>query len=187
MIKSRFSYLKLSAVVAVLAIAIIGLNGLLSGTTTAREKSTTTPGETGLTLEQKFSERATTVLAAERDTTTPTLAPVDSCSFGGVQVTAVNLTQDNLVDRIEVGWDFTMPQQLAPLGTCATVDHFDVQVDLTFRNGSRKTKSENASPLARNAIFRFTDVLRDVKKVQALVKVQYKFNAISTVVLAKEF
>src|SRR5438132_7391070 len=46
--KSGFRYLKVTAVVAVLAITIIGLSGLLSATTIAQEKRTEPPREIDL-------------------------------------------------------------------------------------------------------------------------------------------
>jgi len=91
MTKSEFSYLKLPAVVAVLAAAIIGLGGMLSRTTVAREKSPTTPREINSTLEQKFSERTATLVAADGETTTTAPAPL--FNLGGVQITASTLTR----------------------------------------------------------------------------------------------
>ena len=180
MIKSGFSYLKLTAAVAVLAIAIIGLNGLLSRTTVAREKSTTTPREIG-SLEEKVCERATAALATEGETTTPAVPTTEGCNLsgGGVKITAINRTEGIGNEKIEVGWDFTMPPQLAALSPCVALDSFDVQVKLTFKNDSIKIKSEKASPLARNAVVRFTDLLRDVKSVSATVFARYKFDVAS--------
>ncbi len=138
----------------------------------------------GLTLEQKFSKRAATVLAAETVTTTPTLAPTDSCNFGGVQIPALNHA-GVFTDRFEVGWDYTLPQQLAPLGACATLDHFEVKVEVVLRNGSTKTKTENASPVARNAVVRFLDG-KDIKSVHATVIAFYKITATSVGALGKD-
>lgn len=53
MIKSGFSYLKLTAVVAVLAITLIGLSSLLSVTTSAQERITTPPREIDLRAKLK--------------------------------------------------------------------------------------------------------------------------------------
>jgi hypothetical protein len=136
----------------------------------------------GLTVEQKFSRPAATVLAAERSTTMPTLPPTGGCELGGVKITALNRTEGVGHEKIEVAWDFTMPQNL-----CATVDDFFVEVDLTFRNGNRKVHVQKASPLARNAIFIFSDVLRDVKGVFTIVRAEYKFNSTSQAELAKDY
>ena len=46
--RMKFSYLKLTAVAAVLAITLIGLSGLLSMTTKAQEKITLPPRENRL-------------------------------------------------------------------------------------------------------------------------------------------
>ena len=51
--KVRFSYLKWTAVVAVLAITLIGLSGLLSMTTMAQENITTPPREIDLRAKLK--------------------------------------------------------------------------------------------------------------------------------------
>ncbi len=53
MIKSGYSYLKLAAVVAVLAITLIGLSGLLSVTAIAQEKRTLPPREIDLRAKLK--------------------------------------------------------------------------------------------------------------------------------------
>jgi len=53
MIKSGFSYLKLTALVAVLAMTLIGLSGLLSVTTFAQGNETTTPREIDLRAKLK--------------------------------------------------------------------------------------------------------------------------------------
>lgn len=141
----------------------------------------------GLTLEQKFSKRAATVLAAERDTTTPTLLTTDACHFDGVKITALNRTRNLVDDKVEVGWDFTMPQQLAPLGTCAMVDHFTVLVTVSYEGGGSKEKSEHASGLSRNAVFRFSDIARKVKRIDVIVAAEYKITAESLTDLGKDF
>lgn len=65
MIKSAFIHLKLSAVVALLAIAIVGLSGLLSVTTIAQERITTPPREVDLRAklkDKKFADGRRVVL-----------------------------------------------------------------------------------------------------------------------------
>ena len=188
MVKSRFSYLKLTAVVAVLAIALLGLNGRLSRTTVAREKGTTTRREIAPTPAQKFSERTATVLAAERDVTTPTLPTTDGCNLSGaVKITALELTKSLAENKIEVGWNFTMPQQLAALGICAKVDHFKVSVIVHYESGAVDIKVKDASALARNEVIKFTDIVRKVKDIQANVTAEYKIEATSDDILIKGF
>lgn len=186
MIKARFSYLKLTVVVAVLAITLIGLNGLLSMTTIAKEKRTTPPREIGLTPQPRFSERAASVLVVEKDTTTPTLPSTDACEFGGVTITALNVNKGIVDDKVEVGWDFTMPQQLAPLGTCATLDHFEVRVHVIYTNNVAKDRTETASPLARNAVVRFSSLAFKPRNVGTVVTAHYKITAISSDRSAKD-
>jgi hypothetical protein len=139
----------------------------------------------GLTLEQKFSKPAATVLAAERDTTTPTLAPVDSCSFGGVQITAIEHTRNLVDDKVEVGWNYTVPPQLAALGTCVAVDEFIVYVKVIYENGGSREKYQKASGLSRNEVVRFGDLVRKVKRIEATVSVEYKIHAEFTAHLEK--
>jgi hypothetical protein len=140
----------------------------------------------GLTLEQKFSERADTVLAAESDTTTPALPPTSSCQFSGTQITALILTQTLVDDKVEVGWNFTMPQELASLGVCATLDHFDVFVTVSYANESIP-KKETAGPLVRNAVVRFSSVAKKARHVEVLVVANYKITANSNGALGKDF
>jgi len=188
MTKSEFSYLKLPAVVAVLAVAIIGLGGMLSRTTVAREKSPTTPREINSTLEQKFSERTATLVAADGETTTTAPAPL--FNLGGVQITAINLDEGVLEDKVEIGWSFTMPSELATLGSCVVLDHFDVEIEVIREgSGGRKSKNEKATALSRNAIVRFSDVVgsRKVFRVNARVVAQYNFACRSEHNLGKNF
>lgn len=188
MIKSRFSYLRLTSGFAVLAIAIIGLGGLSSGTTTAREKETTTLDEIASTPAQRFSERAATVLATERDTTTPTLPTTEGCNLtGAVQITALELTKSAGENKVEVGWNFTMPQQLAALGTCAKVDHFKVTVIVHYESGATDIKVKDASALSRNEVVKFFDIVRKVKNIEASVAAEFKIDATSHDLLVKDF
>ena len=188
MIKSGFSYLKLTAVVAVLAIAIIGVGGLLIRTTVAREKRATTR-DIGSPREQNFSNQAAVMVAADGHATTT--APTPLFNLGGVQITAINLDEGVLEDKVEVGWGFTMPQELTALGSCVVLDHFDVEIQM-FREATianDKTKSEKASALARNAVIRFSDVVgsRRVRRVNARVIAQYAFTCRSVMNQSKDF
>ena len=189
MTKAKFSYLKLAVVVAVLAIAIIGLNGRLSRTTVAREKSTTTPREIASTLEQKFSKQAAALAGADMETTATALPFF--YNLGGVQITTINLDDGALEDKVEIGWSFTMPQELAALGPCVVLDHFDVGVDVAREalgnQANRKSRSEKASALARNAVVRFSDVGRKVLRVDATVSAVYNFACRSEHHLGKSF
>jgi hypothetical protein len=80
-----------------------------------------------------------------------------------MQITALELTRNLVDDKVEVGWNFTMPQELAPLGVCAKVDHFIVTVTVYYESGASKSKSQNASALSRNEVVRFGDIVRKVK------------------------
>lgn len=172
MIKSTFSYLKLTAVVAVLAIAIIGLNGLVSRTTVAREKTAMPPREIASTLEQNFT---TPVVATERDATISTLPTTEICQFGGgVQITALERTRNLVDDKVEVGWNFTMPPPLAALGECVKVEYFIVHVTVFYESGGSKDKYQHAGALARNEVVRFSDIARRVKRIEAEVQAEFK-------------
>jgi cytoskeletal protein RodZ len=185
MTKSGFSFLKLTAVVAVLALAIIGLAGLLSRTTVAREKSTTTPRELASTPEEKSLERAATVPATEGDSTTPTLPPTEGCDFDGVKVTAVNVIEGTLEDKIEVGWNFTPPQALA--GLCLSVDDFYVNVHVTYVDGKIAARNNTVSALTRNEVARFSSIGRKIKSVEAFVRADYKMAQNDSDKLKKDF
>lgn len=145
------------------------------------------------------SRRSTTVLAAATsESASASVLSVEAtgpepqgagCSFGTVNVTSIDQGQGLFNDKVEVGWDFQMPQALAALGSCVQLDHFEVEVQIVHKNGSTRNRKENAGPLARNATVRFADgyFLRDIKKATATITAHYKFNVTTTGGKSKDF
>jgi len=95
-----------------------------------------------------------------------------------------------LEDKVEIGWSFTMPSELATLGSCVVLDHFDVEIEV-IREGPGGRKSKNEKPLRSpgTRLSRFSDVVgsRKVFRVNARVVAQYNFACRSEHNLGKNF